>query len=84
MRVIAAVLHGQGSAVVKPLHETDTLAVLASFLPPARTDASGAVTASSVVQPPREDHRVGFKVRFLPPSLPSFLACLLACFVSGP
>ena len=62
VRATAAVLHGQGKAVVTPFHNANTLAVLVDYLPPARTDATGAVTAASVVQPPRQEDRVGFKV----------------------
>ena len=67
VRVAAAVL--ASPTAIAPLHATNTLALLASFLPAPRVDASGAVTALSVVQPPLE------------PMNPKLIGNAVKCFV---
>ena len=62
MRVCACVLSGSKDAlapVIRAWHESNTIAVIASFLPPATANARGAITAESVVMPPQSGRTSG-------------------------
>lgn len=61
VRVLATAVSGKGcEQAVMQLHKSNTLSILASFLPNACKDAAGSVTATSVVMPSPD--RVSFKL----------------------